>query len=329
MKKKKYIILGLAAFLAVISFFSITVGAIPVSLRELVAVALRQPLTKTGYILTYIRIPRVIAGIIAGLGLSTAGVIIQTVFHNPLAGPNIIGVNAGAGFFVVLIFAVFPYSYALLPFAAFAGAFLTTLSIYFLGHKSGASKYAIILSDVAVNSILNSALDSIYLLNDNYLISSKLFKIGSISGVNIQILSIAALIIVIAFCLILLLHKQLEILSLGDETAASLGLPIKQYRFLFLLLASVLAGAVISFAGLISFVGLIVPHIARILVGDECRYLLPVSAFIGSILVVLCDTLGRTLFSPYEIPAGIFLSLLGAPFFIFLLLSHRRRSSHD
>lgn len=324
-KYKKILILILLFLLLVIGICACLFGSTLIPFHDYKSVLLQEPLSQTGYILKYIRIPRVVAAIVAGVGLATAGVIIQTVFANPLAGPNIIGVNSGAGFAIVLFYALFPNLYAFLPFAAFFGAFLALLFVYLLGISSGTSKYSLILAGMAINCILNSATDMVYLVNDKYMIDSKMFKIGSLNGVNTTVLLFSGILIVVCFILTLALHNQLEILSLSDETAKSLGLSVQKYRLFFLLLASVLAGASISFAGLIGFVGLIVPHMARQLIGEECKYLLAVSASLGGILLCLCDTLGRTLFQPYEVPVGIFLAFLGAPFFIFLLLSSKRR----
>lgn len=323
--KKKILTLSLLLLLLICVLVSSFLGTASIDLKDFFSLFDDSNLTKTGYILKYIRIPRILAGITAGIGLATSGVIIQSVFHNPMAGPNIIGVNSGAGFFLIFSYLLFPNLYQLLPFASFLGALIAVLLIYFLGFKCGASKYALILAGMAINCIFNSATDSLYLINDDYVIGSKMFKIGSLSSIQIPILTVAGFIIILSFLLTLFLHNQLELLSLGDTTAKSLGLNVNKYRMFFLLLAAILAGASVSFSGLIGFVGLIVPHIARMLVGDESKYLILNSAFLGALLLNICDTLGRTLFQPYEVPVGIFLAFLGAPFFIYLLLVQKRR----
>lgn len=325
LKKKTRLALLLFLLLFISVILSCFLGSASINVKDLYSMIDKSNLSKSGYILKYIRIPRIFAGIIAGIGLSTSGVIIQSVFHNPMAGPNIIGVNSGAGFFLILCYLLFPNLCQFLPFAAFLGALIAVLSIYWLGFKSGASKYALILAGMAMNCIFNSATDAIYLINDDYLIGSKMFKIGSFSTIQIPILIIAGCVILFSFLLTLCLHNQLELLTLGDSTAKSLGLNVKRYRMIFLLLAAILAGASVSFSGLIGFVGLIVPHITRLLVGDESKHLILNSALLGALLLNLCDTLGRTLFQPYEVPVGIFLALIGAPFFIYLLLIQRRR----
>lgn len=324
-KKKKKLAFLLFLLLCISALVACFLGTASIHFEDLLSIIDGSKLSKSGHILKYIRIPRILAGILAGIGLSTSGVIIQSVFHNPMAGPNIIGVNSGAGFFLVLCYLLFPNLYQLLPFAAFLGGLIAVVSIYWLGFKSGSSKYALILAGMAMNCIFNSATDALYLINDDYMIGSKMFKIGSLSAIQIPVLIIAGCVILFSFLLTLCLHNQLELLTLGDSTAKSLGLNVRRYRMIFLLLAAILAGASVSFCGLIGFVGLIIPHIARILVGDESKHLILTSALLGALLLNICDTLGRTLFQPYEVPVGIFLAFLGAPFFIYLLLVQRRR----
>ncbi len=276
------------------------------------------------FVLRFLRLPRLAAGLLAGAGLAVAGTIIQTVFDNPLASPNLIGVNAGAGFSVVVCSMLFPTAYFLLPGAAFAGALSAMLFIYFLGSRARFSKLALILAGIAVNSLVNSATDFIYSVRDDAMLGSKLFRTGSLSAVDERVLAPAGLVILVAMVLAYLFRNELEVLSVGEETATSLGLRLKSYRFLFLILASVLAGASVSFAGLIGFMGLVVPHVARLLVGGEMRYLLPVSALTGALLLVSCDAASRLVFAPYEVPVGIVISLLGVPFFLWLLLRRKR-----
>lgn len=326
-KKRVAVVAALAAALVAAVIPALLCGTVFIGPGEFFALFSGEPLSKAGQILMHLRLPRVAAALVAGVGLSYAGVVIQTVLNNPLAGPNIIGVNSGAGFFTVLCGALFPGMYRLLPAAAFVGAFLTVLLVCFLGKKTGQSRVALVLAGMAINSLLNSATDMVYVLNDSAVVSSKLFRIGGLAGVNVQVLTVAAGIVALAFAATTAFAGRLEILSLGEETARSLGLSAGRWRLIFLVLAALLAGASVSFAGLIGFVGLIVPHIARLLVGDETGPLLVSSALLGALLVVLCDTLARTLFRPYEIPVGILLSFLGVPFFIWLLASRKRSVS--
>lgn len=324
-KKKRNLAVLLFLLLSISAVISCFLGTATIHFKDLIHMMDGSDLTKSGHILKYIRIPRILAGIMAGIGLSTSGVIIQSIFHNPMAGPNIIGVNSGAGFFLVLCYLLFPNLYQLLPLAAFLGGLLAVFFIYLLGFKCGSSKYALILSGMAMNCIFNSATDALYLINDDFLMGSTMFKIGSLSTIQIPVLIIAGCVILLSFLLTLCLHNQLELLTLGDATAKSLGLHVRRYRMIFLFLAAILAGASVSFSGLIGFVGLMIPHIARMFVGDEVKHLIVTSTLLGALLLNICDTLGRTVFTPYEVPVGIFLAFLGAPFFIYLLFVQRRR----
>lgn len=306
----------------------ILVGAVGVSFADVVAVLCGRDAGTAGNIILYVRLPRVIACGLAGAGLAVSGAVIQNVLRNPLAGPNIIGVNAGGGFAVVLCSALFPYAYRAVPFAAFLGALGAVLFIYFLARRTGASKVTLVLAGVCVNSLLNAASDVIHTISENTLTGTYSFRLGGFSSLNSKILWPAGVLIVAAIVVVILLQNELEVLSLGENVASSVGLNVKLFRMIFLLLAAVLAGASVSFAGLLGFVGLIAPHIARRLVGEECRYLIPFSAMFGAFFVMLCDLAARTLVPPYEIPTGVVLSFLGSPFFLHLLLRQKRRKRH-
>ncbi len=322
-------ILGLLAGAILLFLVSVKLGAVNISLSQMADILLRGEQSPQQRILLYVRIPRTFAAALAGMGLAVSGAVIQTVLGNSLAGPNIIGVNAGAGFAVVLCGSLLPGMYGMLPLAAFVGAFITVIFVYFLARYTGSSKITLVLSGVAVNSLLNAATDTIYTFDADSLVRSSGFRIGGLSGVNTSVLVPAGIAIVIAVAVTASLHNEMEILSLGDASAKTLGLPVTAFRFLFLALAAVLAGASVSFAGLLGFVGLIVPHMARMMVGDECKYFIITSALLGALLVMGCDLAARMVLAPYELPVGIVLSFIGAPFFIWLLIHQRRRGSHD
>lgn len=310
-------------------FLCILIGAVNLSASDMLAVFCGEGEESHRSILLYIRLPRVAACALSGSALAVSGVVIQNVLQNPLAGPNIIGVNAGAGFAVVLCSALFPFSYGIVPFAAFLGALAAMLFIYALAKKTGAAKVTLVLAGVCVNSMLNAFSDVIHTFEEDTLTGTYSFRLGGFTSVSTKILIPAGILIILGIALTMLLGKELELLSLGEQVASSVGLNSRFFRFLFLILAAVLAGASVSFAGLLGFVGLMAPHIAKRMIGEECRYLLPFAALFGGIFVMLCDLLARTLFVPFELPTGILLSLTGAPFFLYLLFSQKRRRSHD
>lgn len=328
-RKKGGILACLLLIFVLTCFLSAAVGSVNISFAEMMAVAAGRGQAVHENILLRVRIPRTAACALAGAGLAVSGAVIQNVLQNPLAGPNIIGVNAGAGLGVVLCSFFFPLAYRVIPLAAFAGALCAVLFIYALAAKTGASKMTLVLAGVSVNSLLNAASDMVHTFGNDTLTSTYSFRLGGFSSVSVQVLIPAGILIGAGILVVCLLGNELEILSLGGQVASSVGLNTRCFRFLFLVLAAVLAGASVSFAGLLGFVGLIAPHMARRLVGEECRYLLPFSALFGACFVMACDLAARTLWSPYEIPTGIILSFVGAPFFLYLLFRQKRRRSHD
>ncbi|MBQ3085520.1 MAG: iron ABC transporter permease [Clostridia bacterium] len=274
-------------------------------------------------ILQYIRLPRVLGGVLAGVGLAVSGSLLQRVTNNDLAGPNIIGVNAGAGLAAILTLFAAPALAAILPLTAFCGALLTTLLIAGIAAKAGGSRSTVVLAGVAVTALLNAAISLISLLDPDVLVSYNHFSIGGLAGVQAESLWLPAAIIAAALAAALLLAKRLDLLMLGDSMASALGARVRPLRFVALLLASASAAAAVSFAGLLGFVGLVVPHIARRMAGGGLRRQLCFSALLGGILVVLADLLGRVLIAPSEIPVGILMAAIGAPFFFWLLVRRR------
>ncbi len=277
-------------------------------------------------ILWVVRLPHVAACLLAGTGLAVSGVLLQTATNNPLAGPNIIGVNAGAGLAMVLGMCFAPMAYKLQPLMAFAGAFICTGLIVLLANRAGGSRITIVLAGVAVSTFLSAGIGLIKLINPDLAVAYNYFSVGGVSGVRFVQLAVPAGIIAGVVLFAFVFGNRFNLLCLGDDVAKSLGLRVKAVRAFALLLASASAAAAVSFAGLLGFVGLMVPHMARYIAGStDVRKVLPVSALLGGTLVVLADLLGRVLFAPSEIPAGIITAMIGAPFFFMLLLQRRNR----
>lgn len=314
----------LALLLPAAALFSLCVGASGASLAQGLADLLRGVSSPAARIVRYIRLPRVLAAMLAGAALAASGVLIQGVLGNPLAGPNVIGVNAGAGFCTLLCTYLMPAAAHLLPAAAFAGALLASLVILLFADRMGVSRITVVLAGVAISSIFSAGSDLITTLSPDATLGMSAFMIGGFADVSASRLRTAAVYLLPALAVSLLLAGDLDVLSLGDEVAASLGLRVKRTRVLLLAVASVLAGAAVSFAGLLGFVGLIVPHAVRRIVGGTHKPLLALSMLGGALFTLLCDTAARTLFAPYEVPVGILLSLVGGPFFLFLLLRSRK-----
>ena len=312
--------------LLLVLFFSLSMGAAELSFKDIwTAIKEGADSGVAGRIFWYVRLPRTLACALSGAALATAGVVIQNVLSNKLASPGIIGVNAGAGVAVTICCACGAVSGWIIAGAAFGGALFAVLTVALAAQKIGASKTTVILGGVAVNSFLNAVSEAISTLNPDVGIQTADFRVGGFSSVAYTRLIPAAVLILFALLIVFTLSNELDVISLGEDTASGLGLPVRKMRTVFLVLAALLAGASVSFAGLLGFVGLIVPHMARSLVGNESKYLLPFSALIGAAFVTLCDLASRVLFAPYEVPVGILMSFIGGPFFIFLLVKRRRQ----
>ncbi|GHU83502.1 corrinoid ABC transporter permease [Clostridia bacterium] len=312
------------SLLVLAALVSLCLGAVRLSPAEIWKGLFCDNSSSAGRILLHVRLPRLYAAAFAGMGLSVAGVIIQTVLNNPLASPSIVGVNAGAGLFTALCSVLVPAYIFLFPIAAFIGALFTVLFVYFIAKKAGASKITLILSGVAIGSLMTAGINTITTLVPDVLSGMHAFQTGGFTGVTVQILLPACAFIFIGTAVAMALSGELDVLGLGEDTAHSLGLNVRFYRFVFLILAAALAGAAVSFAGLISFVGLIVPHIARMLIKDGRRLMLFVSATFGASFLIICDTVARTAFAPFELPVGILISFFGVPFFLWILFKERR-----
>lgn len=266
-----------------------------------------------------LRFPRVLTGGLVGICLSLSGCLLQSVMQNRLASPSTVGVTSGAGFVGYLTLVVFPSCAHWLAPGAILGAFATTMLIYALAYRRGVSPVRMILSGLAVSALFGAFNDIIRTAFSETLGNASGFLVGGLNGTTwasfLTVLPWAVLGTVVC----LFLPTKMNILMLGDETANTLGLRTERFRFLLIAVSSLLAGAAISAAGLVGFVGLIVPHIARLLVGSDHKYLLHASALLGFVLVTVCDTLGRVILPTGEVPVSIILSLIGAPFFLWLL----------
>ena len=328
-KKIKISFITVAVFFVVSALLSLCMGSAKISLAELWEVlqeGSNHVTTSAGRIFWYARLPRTVACMLSGAALAVSGAVIQGVLTNKLASPGIIGVNAGAGFAVTICCAVGAFSGWVIAGAAFVGAVSAVLIVAFTAQKIGASKTTVILGGVAVNSCLNAASEAISILAPDAGMLAADFRVGGFSSVAYGRLISAGSLIVLGLLLIFTLTNELDVISLGEDTAQGLGMPVKKMRTLFLGISALLAGAAVSFSGLLGFVGLIVPHVARRFVGNESGKLLPFCALCGAGFVTLCDLLARTLFAPYEIPVGILLSFIGGPFFLSLLI--RRKGGH-
>lgn len=327
--KRPLLLWGSGLFCVLAALLSLLLGSVPLSPGALLTALRDGPTDTVGWILWYSRLPRTAACLLAGAGLAVSGAVIQGVLHNKLASPNIIGVNAGAGLAVTVCSALGFLSGWAIAASAFAGAMLAMALVVFTAHRTGASRTTVILGGVAVNTFLNALSEAVATLVPEAAMLTADFRVGGFSSVSVNRLLPAAILILAALTVLLTLSSELDVLALGEDTARGLGLPVGQMRVLFLALAALLAGASVSFAGLLGFVGLIIPHAVRLLGGSENRLLLPLCALGGAGFVTLCDVAARVLFAPFELHTGILLSVLGGPCFVWILLRRKGGQRHD
>lgn len=269
------------------------------------------------------RAPRTLLAALAGAGLALAGALMQVTVRNPLAEPYILGVSSGAsvGAVLVIVFGSAALGGLSLNVAAFAGALVASVAVATLARKDGAlSPTRMILAGVALGSLLSAVTSYLTISTDaQNVVSVLFFLLGSVSAASMSSLIGPAIALAIACSIAALMARSLNALMTGDESAVSLGVNATKTRGVLLVVASLLTGAVVSVAGGIGFVGLVIPHVARIMVGADHRRMLPVTVLGGAVFLMMADLLARTVAAPTEIPLGILTAFVGAPFFLWLM----------
>lgn len=277
-------------------------------------------------LLWQVRLPRVLAAVLLGASLASAGALYQGVLRNPLVSPDILGVSAGAGLGAVLAM-LWGWPLAMLQLSAFAGGLLAVLLVYLVSSRVAQRDplLVLVLAGIAVTTVLGAGVSLVKVLADPHdqLPAITWWLLGSLNGVSLADLQWALPVILLALLPLWLLRWRINLLGLPDEEAASLGLNVQRLRWMLIALATLLTAAVVAFSGMIGWVGLVIPHLARFWVGPDFSRLLPVSLLMGACFVVLVDTLARTL-APGEIPLGVLTALLGGPFLIWVLLRSAR-----
>ena len=313
-----------AVGLFVLFIFAVNTGSLKVTPSELFCGLFIEynPDVATIYDL---RFPRIFIAMLGGAATAVSGVLLQAVMKNPLADPGIIGVSSGASLVAVIVTAFFPSLFFLTPMLAFIGGLVAFLLVYSLSWKGGLSPLRIILVGVAVNALCTGLMSAF-----NSATGSSYTGVASIVNANItqktwDDFQTLAVYVVIGLVASFFVTNQCNLLSLEDKTARSLGMNVTRSRIVISVIAVLLASISTAVVGAISFLGLIVPHIARLLVGSNHKVLVPYSILLGAFTLLLADTIGRTVASPYEISAAVVMSVIGGPFFIFLL----RRSKQN
>ena len=272
-----------------------------------------------------VRLPRILISMFVGMSLAASGCIIQAVMRNPMADPGIIGVSSGASFVTILIMMVFPAFTKWIPLFSFTGAMLACGLINTLAYVRGSLiSSRLILAGVAVNAVFGAGTSIISVLNSEKLGSVIMWLNGSLVGKSWNDANLLIPYLIVGLVLAFICIPTANVLQLGDENARSLGVNLERSRFLLALLGAYLAGITVSFVGIIGFVGLIIPHISRMLVSSDYKYMLPLSIILGAMLVLFADTCARTLFMPIELPVGSLIAIVGGPFFVYLLRKSQR-----
>ncbi|QIW16891.1 iron ABC transporter [Pasteurellaceae bacterium RH1A] len=323
MQKRRWGLIALSLVLVICALVMSNIGALSLTWTELASLPFDNPAWQ---IWLNIRLPRIVLAITVGMALAVSGTLFQGLFHNPMADPSLIGVNSGAALAVavgILLPNLIPSQFALYSsmLAAFIGSTLVASFIYLLSHQSQASMNKLLLAGIAINVICGAAIGILsYVSSDQQLRQFSLWTMGGLGQVQWQAVIVASLIIVPAILYSFRLAQALNLLQLGDEEAHYLGVRVLRLKQTTLLLGALLVGVSVSVSGAIGFIGLVIPHLVRFKFGADHRGVLPASALCGAILLLCADTLARTLFAPLEVPVGILISLIGAPYFLWLVI---------
>ncbi len=344
MKKKCVYSLLLLALLAS-AIGSLTIGAVAISLSDLSTLAMHtlnstpvpDDLSLSQYVVEELRIPRLATAMLVGAGLSAAGVCTQGLFRNPLADPSLIGVSSGSALGAIFIIVMGPLLFSqieqwqslLLPLFAFAGGLLATIIAFNIASYKGRTDTALLLlAGVAINALCGAGIGLLsYFADDNQLRDLTFWNLGSVAKSNGTQIAIAASIIIPSMACLLACRNALNCFLLGESVAAHIGYNVTWIKRAIILLTSLIVGTAVAMSGVIGFVGLVVPHIMRLLMGANHRHLLPSSIILGAALLMLADIFTRIIVPPAELPIGLIMAIIGGPFFLVLLIQQRRKMS--
>ena len=329
MSKKLFILSVLSVFLLISFLISLSVGSVSVSFGEMMNIFSDGNETSRRILLD-IRLPRVLNAMLVGASLSCSGIILQSMLRNNLAEPGLLGISAGAGLGAILIF-ILPVSVPFMFITPVSFLFaVTTTGIIFYFARGFGNKYfnsistnKIILTGIAISALISSVNGFLLLISGSSVNQILYWLNGGFSGRGWNEFSVGIIFVVTGIIGSVLISKDLNVMNLGDELSVSLGLNLKRFQKVSVILSSLLAASAVSIAGIISFVGLIIPNLSRLLIGDDHRYAIPCSVILGAIFLLVSDTIARTVISPAEIPVGIITSFIGAPVFIWLILRKR------
>ena len=322
--KKICMILTTVFVLCFTILISLRIGSIDISFKELIDGMFLSKQSNNFLIIRDLRMPRVLSAVLIGGNLAVAGALLQTTMKNPLADPGIIGISSGASLGAIAVMVIFTDLIKYKIILAFIGGIIAACLVYLIGEDKGFSPVRIILAGVCVNSILNALSSMVTVFNSAGVSSIQTWLLGSLVNVTWNDFKILALYTIVGIALCLLVIKSCDLMGLGDKTAQSLGLNVNRVRVMITFVAVFLTSISTGVGGVISFVGLVIPHICRFLIGSSHKFLIPFSYFMGGFLLLVADTVSRNIFRPYEIPVGLTMCLVGGPFFIYILRRSKR-----
>ena len=322
--KKICMILTTVFVLCFTILISLRISSIDISFKELIDGMFLSKQSNNFLIIRDLRMPRVLSAVLIGGNLAVAGALLQTTMKNPLADPGIIGISSGASLGAIAVMVIFTDLIKYKIIIAFIGGIIAACLVYLIGEDKGFSPVRIILAGVCVNSILNALSSMVTVFNSAGVSSIQTWLLGSLVNVTWNDFKILALYTIVGIALCLLVIKSCDLMGLGDKTAQSLGLNVNRVRVMITFVAVFLTSISTGVGGVISFVGLVIPHICRFLIGSSHKFLIPFSYFMGGFLLLVADTVSRNIFRPYEIPVGLTMCLVGGPFFIYILRRSKR-----
>ena len=322
--KKICMILTTVFVLCFTILISLRIGSIDISFKELIDGMFLNKQSNNFLIIRDLRMPRVLSAVLIGGNLAVAGALLQTTMKNPLADPGIIGISSGASLGAIAVMVIFTDLIKYKIIIAFIGGIIAACLVYLIGEDKGFSPVRIILAGVCVNSILNALSSMVTVFNSAGVSSIQTWLLGSLVNVTWNDFKILALYTIVGIALCLLVIKSCDLMGLGDKTAQSLGLNVNRVRVMITFVAVFLTSISTGVGGVISFVGLVIPHICRFLIGSSHKFLIPFCYFMGGFLLLVADTVSRNIFRPYEIPVGLTMCLVGGPFFIYILRRSKR-----
>ncbi|MDM8128053.1 iron ABC transporter permease [Paraclostridium benzoelyticum] len=317
---KRYLTIGLSLVLLLILLILLTtVGSVNLSFTEIINALINNDNKMVTTIVYKMRLPRNILAALVGANLAVSGVLLQSVMKNPLADPGITGVSSGASVAAIFILLLLPQYTGILPIAAFIGGAIACILVFLMAYKNGLKPGRIVLAGVAINTILGGVISYLSTMYSDRIQSAMLWLNGSLATKTWADVEMLFIYSIVGLVVSLFLIRSANVLQLGDDSATNLGFNVNLTRLLISGVAVFLAATSTAVVGIISFVGLIVPHISRMIMGSDHKFTIPFSMILGSIVLLVADTLSRTIGGAVEIPVGVIMSIVGGPFFLYLL----------